>query len=109
MRKNGWILLLILICVAFLVSCGKKNTAQAEKGELVKMETAGEFPCSFAITAAAGADRGKYCRALIAEQESIDLYIGDWYNRSRFCGICREDKKKKENDDRRKFYRHIQG
>lgn len=38
MRKNGWILLLVLILVAFLVSCGKKNTAQADKGELVKRE-----------------------------------------------------------------------
>lgn len=37
-RKNAWMLLLILICVAFLVSCGKKNTQDTEKGELVRVE-----------------------------------------------------------------------
>lgn len=41
MRKNAWMLLLILICVAFLVSCGKKNTQDTEKGELVRVEAFG--------------------------------------------------------------------
>lgn len=44
MKKNGWLLLLILLCVAFLVSCGRENTAEGEKGELVKVETTGDFP-----------------------------------------------------------------
>lgn len=47
MNKNGWILLLILICVAFLVSCGKKTTAETEKGELVRIEAEGNFPSAF--------------------------------------------------------------
>lgn len=42
MYKNGWILLLILLCVAFLVSCGKKEAQGQEMGELVRAE-AGEF------------------------------------------------------------------
>ncbi|MDO4276442.1 MAG: hypothetical protein Q4D16_22490 [Eubacteriales bacterium] len=41
MRKNAWMLLLILICVAFLVSCGKKNVQDMEKGELVRVEVVG--------------------------------------------------------------------
>lgn len=51
MRKNGWILLLILICVAFLVSCGKKSTAETEKGELVRTEAVGEVPTAFVFLA----------------------------------------------------------
>lgn len=39
MRKNGWILFLILLCVAFLVSCGKKTEPDLKDGELVKTET----------------------------------------------------------------------
>jgi PBP1b-binding outer membrane lipoprotein LpoB len=42
MRKKGRILLLILLCALFLVSCGKQQEAETEKGELVKSETAGE-------------------------------------------------------------------
>ncbi len=44
MRRNGVILLLILICVAFLVSCGKRESADTEKGELVRIEAGGNFP-----------------------------------------------------------------
>lgn len=47
MQKNGVILLLILLCVAFLVSCGKRETADQKQGELVKIETEGEIPRSF--------------------------------------------------------------
>ncbi len=47
MQKNGVILLLILLCVAFLVSCGKKETAEQEQGELVRIETEGLLPQSF--------------------------------------------------------------
>lgn len=46
--KNGWIMLMVLICAAFLVSCGKKNTASAERGELVQAEVWEEFPGAFA-------------------------------------------------------------
>ena len=41
MRKNGWLLLLVLLCVAFVVSCGKEKNVQEEKGELVRTETEG--------------------------------------------------------------------
>ena len=41
MRKRGWILLLILLMVAFLVSCGKNTEPDEAKGELVKMEREG--------------------------------------------------------------------
>lgn len=41
MRRNGLILLLILICVAFLVSCSKKENTDIEKGELVRTEAEG--------------------------------------------------------------------
>lgn len=44
MNRNAWILLLVLICVAFLVSCGKKDPTDAEKAELVRTETPGEYP-----------------------------------------------------------------
>lgn len=44
MNRNGWILLLVLLCVAFLVSCGKKHAAiDTERAELVKTETLGEY------------------------------------------------------------------
>ncbi|MDO4307563.1 MAG: hypothetical protein Q4C77_12065 [Eubacteriales bacterium] len=46
MQKNGVILLIILLCVAFLVSCGKRDTAEQKQGELVKIETEGEWPLS---------------------------------------------------------------
>lgn len=53
MRKNGMILLLILLCVAFFVSCAKKdNTEARDKGELVRIETEGEnFPSAFLVSA----------------------------------------------------------
>lgn len=38
MRKNGWILFLVLLCVAFFVSCGRKTEIDTEDGELVKVE-----------------------------------------------------------------------
>lgn len=41
MRKNGWILFLVLLCVAFLVSCGKQKNIDLENGELVKLEIDG--------------------------------------------------------------------
>lgn len=44
MYKNGWILLLILLCIAFLVSCGKRDTQGQAAGELVRVETGGEIP-----------------------------------------------------------------
>ncbi len=44
MNKNGWILLLILLCIAFLVSCGKKEVQDRTAGELVRAETGGEIP-----------------------------------------------------------------
>lgn len=47
MQKNGVILLIILLCVAFLVSCGKRETAELEQGELVRVETEGTMPSVF--------------------------------------------------------------
>lgn len=45
MHKNGLILLLILLCLAFLVSCAKKDGKNLEEqGELVKTETEGMIP-----------------------------------------------------------------
>lgn len=38
MQKKGWILFLILLCVAFLVSCKGKEDTEAERGELVRVE-----------------------------------------------------------------------
>lgn len=51
MQKNGVILLIILLCVAFLVSCGKRETAELKKGELVRIETEGELPSVFSFLA----------------------------------------------------------
>lgn len=42
--RNGWIMLLVLICVAFLVSCGKKSETASEKGELVQVEVREDIP-----------------------------------------------------------------
>lgn len=41
MWKKGWILLLILLMVAFLISCGKDTEPDEAKGELVKIEREG--------------------------------------------------------------------
>ena len=41
MRKKGWILLLVLLCVAFLMSCGKNKEPDEAKGELVRTEQEG--------------------------------------------------------------------
>ena len=41
MRKRGWILLLVLLCVAFLMSCGKDTEPDEAKGELVRIEREG--------------------------------------------------------------------
>lgn len=50
MHKKGWILLLILLCVAFLVSCAKKNQQNPEEmGELVRAETEGVCPFGFVL------------------------------------------------------------
>lgn len=38
MFKNGWLLFLVLLCVAVLVSCGKSRMIDYENGELVKTE-----------------------------------------------------------------------
>lgn len=42
MRRNGWIVFLVLLCVAFLVSCGKNAEVDVEDGELVRIETGWE-------------------------------------------------------------------
>lgn len=47
MQKNGVILLIVLLCVAFLVSCTKKDTAELKQGELVRIETEGSAPSVF--------------------------------------------------------------
>lgn len=47
MQKNGVILLIVLLCVAFLVSCTKKDTAELKQGELVRIETEGNVPSVF--------------------------------------------------------------
>ena len=36
--KRGWLLLIVLLCVAFLISCSKKTEPDETKGELVKIE-----------------------------------------------------------------------
>ena len=41
MRKRGWILLLILLMVAFLMSCGKKEEPDGGIGELVRIQWEG--------------------------------------------------------------------
>ncbi len=41
MWKKGWILFLLLLCVAFMVSCGKERGKGPEKGELVRIEAVG--------------------------------------------------------------------
>nr|WP_295307287.1 hypothetical protein [uncultured Blautia sp.] len=41
MRKKGWILLLVLLCVAFLMSCGNDTEPDEAKGELVRIEREG--------------------------------------------------------------------
>lgn len=43
MVKRGWILLLILLCVAFLISCGKSTEPDEAKGEFVKTEREGNL------------------------------------------------------------------
>ena len=45
--KNGWLLLVILILIAFFISCGKKEDSRVEKGELVRTEAEGNFPSAF--------------------------------------------------------------
>ena len=47
MKKSGYILFLVLLCVAFLVSCGKRTTEETKMGELVRAEAVGDFPGSF--------------------------------------------------------------
>lgn len=39
-------LFLALLCVAFLVSCGKGTAEETEKGELVRAEAVGDFPAA---------------------------------------------------------------
>lgn len=47
MQKKGVILLIVLLCVAFLVSCTKRDRAEVKQGELVRIETEGEIPSVF--------------------------------------------------------------
>lgn len=47
MKKSGVLLLLVLICVAFLVSCGRNSTEEVNKGELVRLEAVGKVPAAF--------------------------------------------------------------
>ena len=49
MNRNALILLLVLICVAFLVSCGKKDPTNTEKAELVRTEAPGEYPGAYSF------------------------------------------------------------
>lgn len=50
MKKNGVILMLILLCIAFLVSCAKREiTDNSDKGELVRAETLGDFHGSLSL------------------------------------------------------------
>lgn len=44
MKKKGWILLLVLVCVAFLVSCGKKASSDDRQSELVWSQAEDRFP-----------------------------------------------------------------
>lgn len=63
MHKKGLILLFILLCVAFLVSCAKKNEQNpAEMGELVRAETEGMCPFGFIMC----------CRFHTYKKESVD-------------------------------------
>ena len=41
MRKKGWILLLVLLGVAFLMSCGKDTEPDEAKGDLGRIEREG--------------------------------------------------------------------
>ena len=55
MQKKGWILFLILLCVAFLVSCKGKEDTETERGELVRVEAQEEglglpFQCALRRT-----------------------------------------------------------
>lgn len=70
MKKSGWILLLVLLCVAFLVSCGKKNPEETEKGELVRLEAVGG---TLQPLSEQGEMTGIY-------SEMIDRSGPDWYN-----------------------------
>ena len=49
MQKNGVILLIVLLCVAFLVSCTKKDTSEPKQGDLVRIETEGNAPSVFFV------------------------------------------------------------
>jgi len=50
MWKKGWILFLLLLCVAFMVSCGKERGKGQEKGELVRTEAVGEIRQPLCVT-----------------------------------------------------------
>lgn len=60
MQKNAVLLLIFLLCVAFLVSCGKKRTAESEQGQLVRIETEGRYPSVFIVCAFMRIDRPSY-------------------------------------------------
>lgn len=47
MKKKGCILLLVLVCVAFLVSCGKKASGDGRQGELVWNQAEDGFSSAF--------------------------------------------------------------
>ena len=44
MYRNGVILLIVLFCVACLISCGKKEVSEPEKSEFVRIETGENSP-----------------------------------------------------------------
>lgn len=39
MLRNGWLLFIVLLLIAVLVSCGKKKDLNVENGELIKIES----------------------------------------------------------------------
>ena len=44
MKKKGWILLLVLVCVAFLVKKKKKASGDDRQGELVRSQAEDRVP-----------------------------------------------------------------
>lgn len=49
--RTGWIMLIVLLCAAFLISCGKKEDGTTQRGELVRAEVWEIFPGTFACLA----------------------------------------------------------
>lgn len=38
MRRKGWLLFLALLCVAFLISCARRDTSEIPEGDLIRKE-----------------------------------------------------------------------